>query len=735
VVLVNVVLFGAFVFVYVGGDIAQSVVPPLDVIDDIRHEMGDALSIFRSSPPPVSPLAGLVALIGGVLWALTALSVWGVLRNNPYLAVVPPVVFYLQLAVIDRQDAPWQWMVVFLVLVGFGLAAIAADQRSGGGHAGGGFQAARIRGVAVPLLSIVAVTAGAVAATSAVGDEVPAEGVFDWRSRAGIGAGYGSISYNPFLDMRRRLVSNSDTPVFTARLAGENTDNVYWRWLTMDTFRMDPDGEWWYPSRTELESLEDTNWEKEEFAFRGPTEAVSAEVTIAQLASRWLPAPYSPNKLDSPERLIRTTARVSPQDGSIKIDGVTQTEMVYMVQADIPQPDVGVLAGTGDGSLSPLFAAASKEGVFRSAPLPGSHLDLPDADFERYTALPDDFPPRIVDLARTLTLGLETDYEKGLALENFFRSPGNGFVYSIDIPSEEQNSPLEAWLLDDTPGTGYRTGYCEQFALSMAVMARTLGIPTRGVIGFTPGQRTSNGEIVVLDRNAHAWVELYMPSQGWVRFDPTPRGDGVNPSTSAEIAGLDRYLAQVAAEAQARLDNPAPGPATPPREPIEGERNPLPNPVRDPVSGDRLPSWLVPTIAWSVVVGVVVGTVPFVKRRRRRYRMRRLSDGDIDAAWAEMIDYLIDSGFAVNPATTPTELATATDTAMRPLASVYSESTYGPEQGMSTAAVEAATASLNATVDSLQGRMTRWERTRHLYRAKSLLPDWIKRTKQRRRRG
>jgi transglutaminase-like putative cysteine protease len=677
----------------------------------------------------------LVALIGGVLWAFTALSVWGVLRNNPYLAVVPPVVFYLQLAVIDRQDAPWQWMVAFLVLVGFGLTAIAADQRSGGGHAGGGFQAARIRGVAVPLLSIVAVTAGAVAATSAVGDEVPAEGVFDWRSRAGIGAGYGSKSYNPFLDMRRRLVSNSDTPVFTAHLTGENTDNVYWRWLTMDTFRMDPDGEWWYPSKTELESLEDTNWEKEEFAFRGPTEAVSAEVTIAQLASRWLPAPYSPNMVESAERLIRTTARVSAQDGSIKIDGVTQTGMVYLVEADIPKPDVGVLAGTRDGSLSPLFAAAAKEGRFRSEPLPGSHLDLPDADFERYTVLPEDLPPRITDLARKLTLGLETDYAKGLALENFFRSPGNGFVYSIDIPSDEQNSPLEAWLLDDTPGTGYRTGYCEQFALSMAVMARTLGIPTRGVIGFTPGQRTSNGEIVVLDRNAHAWVELYMSSQGWVRFDPTPRGDGVNPSTSAEIAGLDRYLAQVAAEAQAGLDNPAPGPATPPREPIEGERNPLPNPVRDPLSGDRLPSWLVLTIAWSVVVGMVVGAVPFVKRRRRRYRMRKLSDGDIDAAWAEMVDYLIDSGFAVNPATTPTELATATDAAMRPLASVYSEATYGPEQDMSPAAVEAATASLIATVDSLQGRMTRWERTRHLYRAKSLLPDWIKRTKQRRRRG
>ncbi|MEE8490552.1 MAG: DUF3488 and transglutaminase-like domain-containing protein [Acidimicrobiia bacterium] len=734
VVLVNVVLFGVFVFVYVGGDIAQSVVPPLDVIDDIRHEMGDGLSIFRSSAPPVSPLAGLVALIGGVLWALMALSVWGVLRNNPYLAVVPPVVFYLQLAVIDRQDAPWYWMVAFLVLVGFGLAAIATDQRSGGGHAGGGFQAARIRGVAVPLLSILVVTVGAVAATSAVGDEVPATGVLDWKSQGGIGPGRDSISYNPYLDIRRSLVSSSDTRVFTADVTGETTGPLYWQMLTMDTFRMGPNGDSWSASEVELERLGNANWEKDEYAFTGHTEAISAEVTIAQLGNRWLPTLYSTTRVESSERLIKNTARVSPQDGSIQIDGVTRTGMVYRVEADIPRPDVAVMAGTDDGSLSPVFAAAAREGRFRSVPLPGSHLVLPDPDFERYTALPDEFPPGVANLARKVTLGLETDYEKGLALEIFFRSPDNGFHYSIDIPSDQQDSGLEEWLLDETSENGYRTGYCEQFALSMAVMARSLGIPTRGVLGFTPGRRISDGKIEVLDRNAHAWVELWISNQGWVRFDPTPRSDGVNPSTSAEIAGLERYLAEVAAAEQARLEDLAPGPVTPPQEPTEGERNPLPNPARDPLSRNQLPSWLVPTIAWSVVVGVAVGTVPFIKRRRRRYRMRILADGDIDAAWAEIVDYLIDSGFPVNPAATPTELATATDAAMQPLASVYSESTYGPEQDMSTAAVEAAKASLNATVESLRGRMTLWERTRHLYRAKSLLPDWIKRTKRRRHR-
>ena len=67
----------------------------------------------------------------------------------------------------------------------------------------------------------------------------------------------------------------------------------------------------------------------------------------------------------------------------------------------------------------------------------------------------------------------------------------------------------------------------------MAVMARTLDIPSRVVLGFTPGQPNPDDEnwVVVRDANAHAWVELWMPSQGWVRFDPTPRGLRDTPQT------------------------------------------------------------------------------------------------------------------------------------------------------------------------------------------------------------
>ena len=111
--------------------------------------------------------------------------------------------------------------------------------------------------------------------------------------------------------------------------------------------------------------------------------------------------------------------------------------------------------------------------------------------------------------------------------------------------------------------------------------------------------------------------------------------------------------------------------------------------------------------------------------------MQRLSGGDVNAAWAEIVDDLIDSGLQVDPANTPRELASATDDAMRPLADVYCEATYGPQHELAPAAIHVATTSLATTVDTLHGRMTRWERIRQRYRVKTLLPDRIKRNRSR----
>jgi transglutaminase-like putative cysteine protease len=65
-------------------------------------------------------------------------------------------------------------------------------------------------------------------------------------------------------------------------------------------------------------------------------------------------------------------------------------------------------------------------------------------------------------------------------------------------------------------------GYCEQFAAAFAVMARTLGIPSRVAVGFTPGGMQPNGWHLVAGVDSHAWPEIWFDGIGWIAFEPTP---------------------------------------------------------------------------------------------------------------------------------------------------------------------------------------------------------------------
>ncbi len=731
----HLLLFGLFAFLYVGGELSDRAVPPIGIAGDIVTEISDALTVFRFSSPPVTPLAGIVALAALMVWALSALAAWGLMNNAPYLGVVPPVVFYLQLAVIDRQSTSMVWTTVLLLLVGGGLASVAGDQRAGGGHAGHGRQAARVKAFAVPVLAVVSVTAVSVFATrQAVNAEaVPATGVLDWTNRSGIGGGVGSVSYNPFIDVQRRLVNNSDVPVFSARLTGDLPSNqIYWRLLTMDSFN----GTNWYASRGDREDLDETGWEDDGFAYRGETVAVTQDIVIQRLAEDVLPAAYSPIELFSEKRLVAKTTRVDPVDGSLHIDGLTSLGMTYRVQSLIPVVDAGVLAADATGTaLSPLFAAAADEGRFPPLPTPADPGDTPP-DLERYLQLPGGIDPTggLRRLALDLTFGLETDYEKALALEHYFRDPQQ-FRYSINVAPNERDSDLATWLLDDTV-PGYHIGYCEQFSASMGVLARILNIPTRTVLGFTPGTTQPDGSILVRDRNAHAWVEVWLPAQGWVRFDPTPRGDGVNPTTFERTGltsrDLGRYFDQIEAAARAAAGGSGTG-GPPVVNPNLDDLSPFAGTgTSDPTDGGgfSLPSWATGAAVWGVIAVLGLGIVPAIKRRRRRRRLRRLEDGDVAAAWAEIVDRLIDSGIGLNRADTPNEVAAANDAALYPLANVYSESIYGPSRQLRAESRQMATTSLADTERRLRSRESLWQRLRRTYRLRSLLPDWIKRSRR-----
>jgi transglutaminase-like putative cysteine protease len=67
-----------------------------------------------------------------------------------------------------------------------------------------------------------------------------------------------------------------------------------------------------------------------------------------------------------------------------------------------------------------------------------------------------------------------------------------------------------------------KSGYCEYYATTMAILVREMEIPTRLVEGFLPGRRDlGTGKSTVLNSDSHAWVQVYFPDWGWIDFDPT----------------------------------------------------------------------------------------------------------------------------------------------------------------------------------------------------------------------
>ncbi len=333
---------------------------------------------------------------------------------------------------------------------------------------------------------------------------------------------YGSASYNPFIGIKQSIVSDADAPVFAVRVDGDvPADQIFFSLLTME----DPRGGRFSASQPEVVLLEEENWLRSDQEFAGPTHSVIVDVEILRLRMEWLPSAPTPRDFVSTSA-VEDQVRVRTDDGALRFEGgITFEGMRYQVRSDISQPDIAALAVGEDGELSAVFREAANAGEAVPEVSEVEWREEPE-DVDRYLELPEELGGGVAELALELTRNLETSFEKGIALESWFRSPG--FRYSTDIEPGHGTTELAAWLLDPER-SNYRIGYCEDFATSMALMARALGVPSRVVLGFTPGTQQNDGTIIVRDRNAHAWVELWMPAQGWVRFDPTPRDDNVNP--------------------------------------------------------------------------------------------------------------------------------------------------------------------------------------------------------------
>ena len=172
--------------------------------------------------------------------------------------------------------------------------------------------------------------------------------------------------------------------------------------------------------------------------------------------------------------------------------------------------------------------------VLRSYPRPADPQPAPE-----YTSLPDDRGiDQVAGLARQVTTGYRDRYDQALAIERYLKSH---YPYDLNVPPQADDMDAVAYFLFKQ-----RAGYCEHFASAMAVMARSVGIPARVVTGYAGGSYNPFTDLwEIRQSDAHAWVEIYFGSAGWVPFDPTPGFNGPAAASGQSSWPMARILSYI----------------------------------------------------------------------------------------------------------------------------------------------------------------------------------------------
>jgi hypothetical protein len=225
------------------------------------------------------------------------------------------------------------------------------------------------------------------------------------------------------------------------------------------------------------------------------------------------------------------------------------------------------------------------------------------------TALPA-IPASVAALAREVTAGAQDPLGQAELLVNWFRS--GQFHYTLNPPVTPPDAdPLVDFL------TRTRSGSCEQFAGAFVVLARSLGLPSRVVVGFTAGRYSGPGQVTVRGADAHAWPEVYLgPRAGWVSFEPTPQQPSgeVAPEGVVGPSGVNTTVPPTSVGPSTPVVPPAPL-TVPTTVPNQGSNTTI-APVATATSGSG-PG----TIGWILIgtaaVVVLLIVVLLVRRRRR----------------------------------------------------------------------------------------------------------------------
>ena len=393
----------------------------------------------------------------------------------------------------------------------------------------------------------------------------------------------------------------------------------YWRITALDEYSSAGGGQWTLTARG-------NGAVGQGLPSHPPRGALHQRYRIGPLGERWMPAAYEPVTVS------RSGTLVVRSSGTLVTDRSSVQGLTYSVDSRLPT-----------------VPASPAQRLATTAAVP--------ATLRRYTALPSDLPAPLRDRARQVVGGATLPYDKALALRDFFRS--SQFAYDPNVSLGDDENAMLTFLTN-------RRGFCVQFASTYAVMARSLGIPARVAVGFTPGAR-QGGAYHVTNFEAHAWPEIWLAGLGWTHlFDPTPRTDQTNAHGGSNDPGEPPTATPRTPTPTAVPAPPTPTP-TPTPSPSVGASapNPRPAPNRVTVSRPRRSTGL-SVLGWAIVI---VGLVAFgllaalgaamARKGRRRARRRGVSDPaeQVAGAWAEALDGIRAAGIGWPRSLTPYEVA------------------------------------------------------------------------------
>ena len=431
------------------------------------------------------------------------------------------------------------------------------------------------------------------------------------------GTGGLGTTINPNLELGNDLRQPRDVEVLKVRTTGPTAP--YLRAVTLSRF----DGAVWQPDSFDTVTVPSDGAVFDRVGVDGDIALAdwTTTVTVDQLDSPWLPVPYPASTVTG----LDGDWLGMPQNRTVVSRAGSTREQVYEVQASVPRPTLEQIRSKAAG---------------------GAGLD-PDL-----TALPADVPAIIGDTAREVTASAQTPYDKLVTLQNWFRS--SQFRYSLDAPVD---SGFDGAGLDAVAQfLQVRAGYCVHYASAFAVMARTLGIPARIVIGYLPGTASSipqqgGVEYSVSSSQLHSWPEVYFEGIGWVPFEPT-NSLGVPTNFASGSSGNGTTTPNAPTQ---DADTPADQPSTAPSEAVENDPGAQAT-GGGSVTARQSTAWVAPVL--GILVLLVLAALPAVARpilRRRRLAAARA--GDPVAAWTAMLEDAVDLGIPVSSALSPRAFA------------------------------------------------------------------------------